>query len=100
MRGVTRQILVRRSWQLPNGGNGCGTGLLASYTLSRREMEMHWIPVGVALLVAVAIIAIGLQYLASPRTAVRSFGMPLPEDGPNIDWWLRLKGVRDIASGL
>lgn len=23
-----------------------------------------------------------------------------PEDDPNIAWWLRLKGVRDIASGL
>lgn len=35
-----------------------------------------------------------------PRTATGSFGLPLPENGANIAWWLRLKGVRDIASGL
>ena len=61
---------------------------------------MHWISIGLALLVALGIIAIGAQYVASPRTATRSFGLPLPEEGPNIAWWLRLKGVRDIASGL
>ena len=47
-----------------------------------------------------SIIAIGTQYVASPKTATRSFGLPLPEEGANIAWWLRLKGVRDIASGL
>src|ERR1700756_4818824 len=61
---------------------------------------MHWLALGMALLVALAIIAIGTQYLASPTTATRSFGLPLPENGSNIAWWLRLKGVRDIASGL
>ena len=29
-----------------------------------------------------------------------TFGLPLPEEGPHIGSWLRLKGVRDIASGL
>ena len=61
---------------------------------------MHWLALGMALLVALAIIAIGTQYVVSPRTATRSFGLPLPESGANIAWWLRLKGVRDIASGL
>jgi len=61
---------------------------------------MHWLALGIALFVALAIIAIGIQYVVSPRTATRSFGLPLPEDGVNIAWWLRLKGVRDIASGL
>ena len=61
---------------------------------------MHWLSLGTALLVALAIIAIGTLYLASPRTATRSFGLPLPEEGANVAWWLRLKGVRDIASGL
>src|ERR1700739_1493802 len=61
---------------------------------------MHWLPLGMALLGAFAIIAIGTQYVASPRTATRSFGLPLPEEGANGDWWLRLKGGRDIASGL
>ena len=61
---------------------------------------MHWLALAIALLVALGIIAIGAQYLVSPMTATRSFGLPLPENGANIPWWLRLKGVRDIASGL
>lgn len=61
---------------------------------------MHWFSIGVALLVAVGIIAIGLMYLSNPRTATQSFGLPLPEEGVNVAWWLRLKGVRDIVSGL
>ena len=61
---------------------------------------MHWFALGTALLVALAIIAIGSQYVASPLAATRSFGLPLPENGTNIAWWLRLKGGRDIVSGL
>ena len=61
---------------------------------------MHWLAYGMALVLAVAIIAIGALYLVRPRRATSSFGLPLPEDGPNVAWWLRLKGVRDIASGL
>ena len=61
---------------------------------------MHWLSLGLALLLALAIIAIGAGYVASPRTATRSFGLPLPENGANIAWWLRLKGVRDIVAGL
>ena len=55
---------------------------------------------GMAGLVALAIIVVGAMYVSRPRAATRSFGLPLPEDGPNVAWWLRLKGVRDIASGL
>ncbi|MCP3725025.1 DUF4267 domain-containing protein [Paraburkholderia sp. CNPSo 3272] len=61
---------------------------------------MHWLSSGLALFLALAIIAIGTQYLVRPMTATRSFGLPLPENGANTAWWLRLKGVRDIASGL
>ena len=61
---------------------------------------MHWFALGTALLVAFAIIAIGVSYVVSPTTATRSFGLPLPENGTNIAWWLRLKGVRDIVAGL
>ena len=61
---------------------------------------MYWFSVGVALLVALGIIALGALYLLNPRAATQSFGLPLPEEGANIAWWLRLKGVRDIASGL
>lgn len=61
---------------------------------------IHWFSLGVALLVALAIIAIGTLYIATPVAATRSFGLPLPENGTNIAWWLRLKGVRDIVAGL
>ncbi|MBR0798483.1 DUF4267 domain-containing protein [Bradyrhizobium jicamae] len=61
---------------------------------------MHWLASGTALLVALAIIAIGILYVMRPAIATRSFGLPLPEYGANTAWWLRLKGVRDIASGL
>jgi hypothetical protein len=61
---------------------------------------MHWLAIGLALLLSLAIIAIGIMYLANPRSATRSFGLPLPEAGANVAGWLRLKGVRDIVSGL
>jgi hypothetical protein len=63
---------------------------------------MHWLALGIALLVALGIIAIGIRYVASPRNAARrpDFGLPLPQEGANVAPWLRLKGVRDIASGL
>ena len=61
---------------------------------------MHWVSIGLALLLAIAIITIGALYVASPMAATRSFGLPLPEAGTNIAWWLRLKGMRDIVSGL
>ncbi|NKJ95459.1 DUF4267 domain-containing protein [Rhizobium leguminosarum bv. viciae] len=61
---------------------------------------MLWLANGAGLLLALAIIAIGTSYIASPTITMRSFGLPLPEDGPNVAWWLRLKGVRDIVAGL
>jgi len=61
---------------------------------------MYWFSNGVALLVAIGIIAIGIMYLTQPRAATGSFGLPLPEQDANIAWWLRLKGSRDMASGL
>ena len=61
---------------------------------------MHRFALGTGLLLALGIIAIGTNYVVSPTTATRSFGLPLPENGTNIAWWLRLKGVRDIAAGL
>ncbi|MDX7951470.1 DUF4267 domain-containing protein [Lichenihabitans sp. Uapishka_5] len=61
---------------------------------------MHWFSLAVALLAALAIIFIGVRYLTDPRSMAPSFGLPLPEAGSHIPWWLRLKGVRDIVSGL
>jgi len=61
---------------------------------------MNWLPMGVALLAALAIIAVGCAYLFSPWNATESFGLPPPEPGANTTWWLRLKGVRDVVSGM
>jgi len=61
---------------------------------------MQQLALAVAAVVALTIIVIGVLYVSRPRATTRSFGLPLPEDGPNIAWWLRLKGVRDIAAGL
>jgi hypothetical protein len=61
---------------------------------------MHGLATGLALFLALAIITIGTQYIWRPMAATRSFGLPLPANGANVAWWLRLKGVRDIASGV
>lgn len=61
---------------------------------------MHWFSVGVAVAAAAAIIGLGVMYLLVPSTIMRSFGLPLPDDDANVASWLRLKGSRDIASGL
>lgn len=61
---------------------------------------MHWFSYGVATLAAAGIIGIGTMYLFRPRVMTSNFGLPLPEAGANTTWWLRLKGSRDIVSGL
>ena len=61
---------------------------------------MHWFSCGVALLAAAGIMGIGTMYLLRPRVMTHNFGLPLPEKGPNTTWWHRLKGSRDIVSGL
>jgi hypothetical protein len=58
------------------------------------------IPLSVAALVAVAIIVIGCFYLASPERMTGSFGLKPPASDADTRAWLRLKGIRDIASGL
>ena len=61
---------------------------------------IHMFSIAVAVLAAFAIIGLGVMYLTVPRIATRSFGLPLPEAGANMAWWLRLKGSRDVVSGL
>ena len=61
---------------------------------------MQWFSLGVALLAALAIIGIGVGYLVRPESMAPSFGLPLPEGGPKTAWWLRLKGTRDVVSGV
>ena len=51
-------------------------------------------------LIAVGIIVIGCFYLASPEQVLGSFGLKPPASDADTLAWLRLKGVRDVASGL
>lgn len=53
-----------------------------------------------AVLVAVAIIVIGLFYIAAPQKVVGGFGLAPPSSDSNTRAWLRPKGVRDIVSGV
>jgi hypothetical protein len=61
---------------------------------------MHVAAYGLAGLLAAAIIFLGTQYVVTPWATTSSFGLPRPADDAVTASWLRLKGVRDIASGL
>lgn len=58
------------------------------------------IPLIIAALVAVGIIVIGCFYLASPERVSGSFGLKPPASDADTRAWLRVKGIRDVASGL
>lgn len=60
----------------------------------------HSIPLILAVLMAVGIIAIGCFYIAAPARISGSFGLNPPASDANTRAWLRLKGIRDVASGL
>jgi hypothetical protein len=53
-----------------------------------------------AALLAVAIIVIGCFYVMSPQRMTGSFGLKPPAPDADTRAWLRLKGIRDIVSGL
>jgi uncharacterized membrane protein len=53
-----------------------------------------------AALIAVGIIVIGCFYLVSPERVLGSFGLKPPASDADTRAWLRLKGIRDVASGL
>ena len=53
-----------------------------------------------AALIAVGIIVIGCFYLVSPDRISGAFGLKPPAPDADTRAWLRLKGVRDVASGL
>ena len=61
---------------------------------------LNAIALSLAALTAAAIIVIGCFYLLSPHRITGSFGLKPPASDPDTRAWLRLKGVRDIASGL
>jgi hypothetical protein len=58
------------------------------------------IPLSVAALIAAAVISIGSFYLCSPQRISPSFGLNPPASDPDTRAWLRLKGIRDVGSGL
>ena len=58
------------------------------------------IPSYLAAVLAVAIIVIGCFYVISPERMTRSFGLKLPAPDADTRAWLRLKGIREIVSGL
>ena len=58
------------------------------------------IPLSLAALMAVAIIVIGCFYLVSPERMTGSFGLKPPASDADTRTWLRLKGIRDVVSGL
>jgi hypothetical protein len=68
--------------------------------LTRKIFMLNAIPLSLAALMAVAIIVIGCFYLASPERITGSFGLKPPAPDANTRAWLRLKGIRDVASGL
>jgi hypothetical protein len=61
---------------------------------------LNAIPLSVAALIAVAIIVIGCFYLVSPERMTGSFGLKPPASDADTRAWLRLKGIRDVGSGL
>jgi Domain of unknown function (DUF4267) len=58
------------------------------------------LPLSLAALMAVAIIVIGCFYLVSPERMTGSFGLKQPASDADTRAWLRLKGIRDVVSGL
>jgi hypothetical protein len=58
------------------------------------------LPLSLAVLVSVAIVVIGCFYIASPERILGGFGLKPPAADADTLAWLRLKGIRDIASGL
>ena len=58
------------------------------------------IPLSLAALIAVSFFVIGCFYLVSPERMTGSFGLKPPASDPDTRAWLRLKGIRDVGSGL
>jgi Domain of unknown function (DUF4267) len=58
------------------------------------------IPLAIAALIALGIMLIGAFYLASPQRILGGFGLKPPAPDADTLAWLRLKGIRDIASGM
>ena len=60
----------------------------------------HAFPLSLAVLVSIGIFVIGCFYIASPQRILGGFGLKPPAPDADTHAWLRLKGIRDVASGL
>lgn len=58
------------------------------------------ISLSLATLIALSIFVIGCFYIAAPERILGSFGLRPPAPDVDTRAWLRLKGIRDIASGI
>ena len=58
------------------------------------------ISLALAVLVSIGILVIGCFYITAPQRILGGFGLKPPAPDPDTRPWLRLKGIRDIASGL
>ena len=58
------------------------------------------VPLTLASLVSVGIMIIGYLYLAAPERILGGFGLKPPAPDADTRAWLRLKGIRDMTSGL
>jgi hypothetical protein len=58
------------------------------------------VPLTLAVLASVGILVIGCFYIASPERIQTTFGLKPPALDRDTLAWLRLKGIRDVASGL
>ena len=58
------------------------------------------LPLTLAVLVSVGIILIGCFYIVSPERILGGFGLKPPAADADTLAWLRLKGIRDITSGV
>ena len=54
----------------------------------------------IAVLVSVGIIVIGCFYVFAPERVTGGFGLKPPAPDADTRAWLRLKGIRDVASGV
>jgi hypothetical protein len=55
---------------------------------------------GLAGLIAVGIIFIGARFIVAPRVGAAGYGVQPDLSQPSAGAYLRVKGIRDIASGL
>ena len=58
------------------------------------------IPLAIGVLVSVSLLVIGSFYVLAPGRILGSFGLKPPAADADTRAWLRLKGIRDIASAL